>query len=78
MIVSWCNTILQLIGGGLAYIVGQQMPCFGRDPCLSMREMWWMNVWVLFLVRPIYSVAWCDINNDEVNLGHYLVHMNAL
>eukprot|EP01052_Picozoa_sp_SAG31_P034744 SAG31_NODE_4101_length_3583_cov_1.895522_1_plen_274_part_00 len=39
MIVSWCNTILQLGGGGLAYVVGQKMPCFGRDPCLSVREV---------------------------------------
>ena len=57
MVISWCNTILQLLGGGLAYVVGQRLPCFGRAPCLGVREMWWLNVWVLFAVCPIYYLA---------------------
>jgi hypothetical protein len=51
------NTVLQLSGGGLAYMVGQHIPCFGRQPCISVSEMWWLNVWVLVIVCPIYYVA---------------------
>lgn len=57
MIVSWCNTILQLGGGGLGYIVGQSLPCFGRQPCLSDMDVWWLNAGVLLAVIPIYCVA---------------------
>jgi Na+/melibiose symporter-like transporter len=57
MVVSWCNTILQLCGGGLGYVVGQALPCFGRQPCLSDMDVWWLNAGVLLAVIPVYYVA---------------------
>lgn len=47
MVVSWCNTVLQIFGGAMGYMVGQKLPCFGRHPCFSYMDMY---------VRPVIVV----------------------
>ena len=57
MVQSWCNCVIGIIGSIVGYMVGEGTPCFGREPCFTVREIWWVNIWIILLQIPFYCLA---------------------
>lgn len=36
----WTGTIIGIFSGAISYYVGEGLPCFGYDPCLTTEQLW--------------------------------------
>eukprot|EP01047_Picozoa_sp_COSAG01_P072646 COSAG01_NODE_11608_length_1895_cov_1.610802_1_plen_379_part_01 len=56
MVQSWCNTVISIIGAGVCWVIGEgrQVSCFGRIPCLTAKEIWFADIWILLIQIAIY------------------------
>ena len=57
MIQAWTGTIIGIASGAVSYYVGEGLPCFGRDPCLTTEELWWYNIWLIVGQTPFYCIC---------------------
>eukprot|EP01050_Picozoa_sp_SAG11_P005946 SAG11_NODE_440_length_9448_cov_3.356509_9_plen_411_part_00 len=37
--------------------VGEGLPCFGYDPCLTTEQLWWYNIWLIVGQTPLYCIC---------------------
>jgi hypothetical protein len=57
MIQVWTGTIIGIFSGAISYYVGEGLPCFGYDPCLTTEQLWWYNIWLIVLQTPLYCIC---------------------